>query len=163
VLRFLEVQGYKLFHQAKFEFDGLTVLVGANGSGQSALWELITLFPALLHGEGSDEAFDLAMKERSSHGVAGILSWGSESRSLAIRLAIDDFTYELRIEPVGVPGASTADTRHEVVRKDDWPYLQLAASESGSKRYVIHGPPTEEGPENLRRVLACGNPESCPL
>ena len=141
MLKRLRVRGYELFRDSDLVFEPLTVLVGANGSGETALWEVMTLLSMLANGQGLDEELDSALKQRASGGAAGLLSWDRSDRSLSLELEVDDYAYEVRFEEAGVPGATTFDTRLEVLRRGGATCLELSSLEGTRKDYTAHQAP----------------------
>ena len=117
-LRSLRVQGYKILKDfALDEIRPLNVIVGPNGCGKSALWEVITLFPDLARGPQSIFDIDFSLHQvfyphRSTLGFPSVLN--RESSQLQIKLTIQleeqSYTYTLILAPLNVPIVSGLDT-----------------------------------------------------
>jgi predicted ATPase len=120
-LQSLRVQGYKILKDFVLDSIGpLTVIVGPNGCGKTALWEVITLFPDLMKVHPSLDIdtymYQIFYPHRSHMGFDGVVHPQSQGVSIELRLHLGNrpYTYKLRFNqgsPWPLPGV--ADTVFE--------------------------------------------------
>lgn len=137
MLERLHVKGYKVLQHTELCFEPLTVLVGPNGSGKSALREVLTLFPDLCWGDGSDESLDTRFRERGAQGFGGVLSWGRNERNLDLEVAGDDYHYHVALSGVGVTGAIKADTTTETLVSGSADVVRFESFKGDRKLYQL--------------------------
>jgi predicted ATPase len=103
-LQSLRVQGYKILKDFVLDSIGpLTVIVGPNGCGKTALWEVITLFPDLMKVHPSLDIdtymYQLFYPHRSHMGFQGVVHPQTPASGVAIELEFmlrdQSYTYKL--------------------------------------------------------------------
>ncbi|GBC76030.1 hypothetical protein HRbin07_00223 [bacterium HR07] len=154
-LRSLRIQGYKILRDFVLdEIRPLNVIVGPNGCGKSALWEVVTLFPDLARGPQSIFDIDSFLYQvfyphRSTLGFEGVLN--RESGRLRLELNIESgkqlYTYSLIFAPTSMMRLPTFDTLMEKLSTPEKELLRYEGardyetSKGAPKRYhaVVNG------------------------
>jgi predicted ATPase len=153
------VQGYKILKDfALDDIRPLNVIVGPNGCGKSALWEVVTLFPDLARGPQSIFDIDSLLylifyPHRSTLGFDGVLNRESDCMKIELTLQTNGqaYTYTLRMAsmPMSPPGFDTIEERLSTLEKDLLLYEGARAFDKktspDTKKYraVINGQETE--------------------
>lgn len=158
-LKSLRVQGYKILKDFVLnDIRPLNVIVGPNGCGKSALWEVMTLFPDLARSPEPIFDIDLFLQQifhsyRSRFGFRSVLHRESQYLGLELSLQADQqiYSYVLRLaqDPIHSARCDTIEERLSISRKDLLLYEgSRAYNEKGfpaPKKYhaVINGQETE--------------------
>ncbi len=143
-LQSLHVQGYKVLKDFVLDNIGpLTVIVGPNGCGKSALWEVITLFPELMWVHPSLDIdtymYQLFYPHRSHVGFDGVVHPQSQGVGieLELRLGNQTYIYKLRFNrgsPWPLPGG--ADTVFEKLTSQE----KVLLCYEGRRDYEVTSP-----------------------
>lgn len=93
-LKSIEISGMRSIANAKLELDGLTVLIGENGSGKSTILEAFEIL------RRCTESHFLDAIHRIHGGVRGLLGNGARSLEIAAEMgnAQDNFFYHIELE-----------------------------------------------------------------
>ncbi|MDW8110270.1 MAG: ATP-binding protein [Candidatus Bipolaricaulota bacterium] len=158
-LKSLRVQGYKILKDFALEdIRPLNVIVGPNGCGKSALWEVMTLLPDLARGPQAIFDVDSFLQQifysyRSRFGFRSVLHRESQYLGLELSLQSDQqiYSYVLRLaqDPMHSARCDTIEERLSISRKNLLLYEgSRAYNEKGfpaPKKYhaVINGQETE--------------------
>src|ERR1700722_4701881 len=88
----IEISGYRSIKDIRIQLANVTVLVGANGSGKSNIYQALQLVAACAHGSFGRQI----MQEGGTSSVlwAGPLKKFDEPR-FSYRIRFDDLSYEL--------------------------------------------------------------------
>jgi predicted ATPase len=119
VLRELRVSGYRSLRQIRLELSPLTVVVGANGTGKTNLYQALQLLSSAAQGT-------LAQSLAAQGGLPSAMWAGprrrQESHRIELRVDLEDIAYELQlgiVPPPQGPFALDPDVKEERVSVED--------------------------------------------